>query len=85
MGDPRLGRRLVGQGIQYPVQYANGVDFVRQGQSLTRVDLGDGWFYLIPPGKGTAPQHDELAGIVAEWRQTLVDAVGVVADNLPPE
>ena len=85
MADPRLGRALSGQGIQYPAQYVNGVDFVRQGQPLTRVDLGDGWFYLIPPGKGTAPQHDELVGIVDAWRQTLVDAVGVVADNPLPE
>lgn len=46
----------------WPKRYATGPACPpRRGMTgKTRVPVGDGYFYVLPPGKAISPYHDEL-------------------------
>lgn len=66
--DDRIGvQSKEGQVTQWPARYGSGGPFSPSpGHILTTVPLGGGFFYLLPPGLGIAPDHDDLVKIAEE-------------------
>lgn len=56
-----IGRTVDGKITQYPKRYATGGGFGKKSlNGVTKVDLGDGAFYVLPSGTGFSPNHTEL-------------------------
>jgi hypothetical protein len=72
--DPRLGFKVKGQPTQWPAQCANGAPFGRAGQPTTRVPLAGGYFYVLPVGVGSTPNHAELAAIAESYSAPPVES-----------
>jgi len=71
--DPRIGFKEKSQPTQWPEQFGNGAPF-RQGRPITRVALAGGYFYVLPVGVGSTPNHAELAAIAESYSAPPVES-----------
>lgn len=58
--DKFIGKVVDGKIVKHPTHFANGRGCSRGEPLATRVDLGNGHFYLMPPGMAFCPIHAEL-------------------------
>lgn len=59
--DKFIGQIVEGKVVKHPTHYVNGRECSRENLlSATRVDLGRGYFYLLPPGMAFSPNHAKL-------------------------
>ena len=54
----------------WPARFATGQVFIAENGLYNRIDLGEGKFYVLPPGHAIAENHEDLLKFASGGKST---------------